>query len=79
MEKKSKKWYNNIKGGENMIVVRKKTRDAKEIVINADLIEAVEANPDTIITLINGNKIMVQESIEDIVKLVIEYKKKIKI
>ena len=62
-----------------MIIIKKKTRDAKEMVINADLIETVESNPDTIITLINGNKIMVQESVEDIIKLVIEYKKKINI
>ena len=60
-----------------MIIVKKKTRDAKEIVLNADLIETVESNPDTIITLTSGNKVMVQESMEEVIELVLEYKKKI--
>ncbi len=62
-----------------MIIIRKKTREEKEMVINADLIETVESSPDTIITLTTGNKIMVKESVEDIIRLVIEYKKKINI
>ena len=47
------------------------------IVINSDLIEFVEALPDTIVTLNTGQKIIVKESVEDVVNRVIEYKRNI--
>ncbi len=50
-----------------------KINDA-ELVINADLIEFVEATPDTMITLTTGKKIMVRESIDDIIRRVAEFK-----
>ena len=53
-----------------------KLNDSK-IVINSDLIEFIEAIPDTIVTLTTGQKIMVKESVEDVVKGVIEYKRNI--
>ena len=46
-----------------------------ELVINAEMIEFVEAIPDTIVTLVSGKKIMVNESVEQIVERVVEYKK----
>lgn len=48
-----------------------------ETVLNAELIEFVEATPDTLISLTTGKKIMVKESVEDIVKAVKAYKKDI--
>jgi len=45
-----------------------------ELVINADLIEFVEATPDTMITLTTGKKILVRESIDDIIRRVAEFK-----
>lgn len=48
--------------------------NGREFVINADLIEMIEATPDTVIGLTTGKKIIVQNSIEDIVKKVIKYK-----
>ena len=53
-----------------------KLNDSK-IVINSDLIEFVEALPDTIVTLTTGKKIIVKESVEDVVDKVIEYKRNI--
>jgi flagellar protein FlbD len=48
----------------------------KEIfVLNADYIETLESTPDTVVTLHNGKKLMVKNSVEDIIKQVIEYKK----
>ena len=46
-----------------------------ELVINADLIEFVEAIPDTMITLTTGKKIMVQESIDEVIGRVAEFKR----
>jgi flagellar protein FlbD len=45
------------------------------LVVNADLIEHIEATPDTIISLTNGQKLVVLESIEDVVKRVIEFRR----
>jgi flagellar protein FlbD len=38
-----------------------------EVVINADLIVTVEKTPDTVITLTTGDRIMVRESVEEVV------------
>ena len=51
--------------------------DHKHIVLNADHIEKLEEVPETIITLTNGRKYIVLESIQEVKKLVIEYKNKI--
>ena len=45
-----------------------------KIVINSELIEFVEATPDTIVTLTTGQKILVRESVEEVVDMVKEYK-----
>ena len=44
------------------------------IVINAEIIEFVEANPDTIVSLMNGHKYLVKDSVDDVVKKVRDYK-----
>lgn len=49
----------------------------KQFILNADHIEKIEEMPETIITLTNGKKYIVLESIEDVKKAVIEYKNKI--
>ena len=45
----------------------------KAMVLNAELIKTVESTPDTLITLINGDRILVTESPEEIVQRAIEY------
>ncbi|MGI9012752.1 MAG: flagellar FlbD family protein [Phycisphaerales bacterium] len=45
----------------------------KPVVVNADLIRTVEENPDTTITLVNGDHILVRESMQDVIERVIEY------
>ena len=47
------------------------------IYINAELIEMVEATPDTVLKFTTGNKLVVQETVEEICKLVLEYKREI--
>ncbi|KMQ50617.1 Flagellar protein FlbD [Chitinispirillum alkaliphilum] len=46
----------------------------QEFILNADLIETVEATPDTMITLTTGRKLMVQNSIEELVRKAIKYR-----
>ncbi|WP_069649604.1 flagellar FlbD family protein [Caloranaerobacter ferrireducens] len=51
--------------------------NGKEFVLNSDLIEFVEATPDTIVTLTNGKKIVVKETVEEVIDKVINYKREI--
>ena len=43
------------------------------LVVNAELIKYVEETPDTLITLINGDRIIVKESMDEVVRRAIEY------
>jgi flagellar protein FlbD len=47
------------------------------LVLNADLIEHVETTPDTVISLTNGQKLMVLESTDEIIRKVIEFRRAI--
>jgi flagellar protein FlbD len=47
-----------------------------ELIINSDLIEFVEATPDTIISLVTGKKIMVREPADTVIEKVAEFKRK---
>ena len=47
--------------------------NGKPIVVNADLIRSVEENPDTTITLLNGDHIIVQEPMAEVVDKAVEY------
>ena len=42
----------------------------ESVFVNCDLIEVVERNPDTVLTLVSGNRLTVQETPEQIVDLV---------
>ena len=42
-------------------------------VLNAELIKFVETTPDTMITLTTGDRFIVKESCNDVVKKVVEY------
>ena len=47
--------------------------NGKPLVVNAELIRSVEENPDTTITLINGDHVIVQESMQQVVEAAVEY------
>jgi flagellar protein FlbD len=49
--------------------------NGSKLVINSDLIEFIEASPDSLITLTTGKKIMVQEKIPLIVAAVVHYRR----
>lgn len=53
--------------------------DAGSIVVNADLIETIEACPDTTITLITKRKLLVSESLDEAVARVVEFRRSIAI
>lgn len=49
----------------------------KEFILNADHIEKIEEVPETLITLTNGKKYIVLESVDEVKEEVIRYKNKI--
>lgn len=51
--------------------------NGQPFVLNADLIETVEETPDTVIKLVSDKKVIVKETKEQVVELVIQYKRKI--
>ena len=58
-------------------LIRVKQLNNKEFLINAELIKLVEATPDTIITLINNEKYVVAESMDEIIEKVVEYRRRV--
>lgn len=50
---------------------------SERIAINADLVARVETNPDTRVTLIDGSRYIVTESMEDVIRLVEEHKARV--
>lgn len=49
----------------------------KEFILNDDHIEKIEEIPETMITLTNGKKYIVLDSIEEVIKKIIRYKSEI--
>ncbi|MCA9449051.1 MAG: flagellar FlbD family protein [Candidatus Omnitrophica bacterium] len=55
-------------------MIRVTRLNGKPFALNAELIEAVDVTPDTIITLVNGKKIVVGETFDEVFERVIEYR-----
>ncbi|MDD2806686.1 MAG: flagellar FlbD family protein [Elusimicrobiales bacterium] len=47
------------------------------VVVNAELIETVESAPDTVINLATGNRYLVKNPVDEVIALIVEYKKKV--
>ena len=55
-----------------MIVVTR--LNGPPLALNCDLIERAEATPDTVLTLVDGTKYVIQESVEELVMRVREFR-----
>ena len=47
------------------------------LVVNADLIKFIEQAPDTVITLVTGEKLVVRESAEEVIRRVIGFRREL--
>ncbi len=54
-----------------MIIVSR--LNGHEFALNCNLIEKVEANPDTVVTLIDGTKFVIAESVPNVIDLIRTY------
>ena len=52
--------------------------DNTVLVLNSDLIEHIESTPDTVVTLTNGRRWIVRESVAEVVERIIEYQRAIR-
>ncbi|MGA8729394.1 MAG: flagellar FlbD family protein [Terracidiphilus sp.] len=48
--------------------------NGSSMVLNSDLIKTAEASPDTMLTLINGEKLIVREELGEVVERVLAYR-----
>jgi flagellar protein FlbD len=48
--------------------------NGRPMVVNSDLIKTAEASPDTMLTLINGEKLIVREEISEVVERILVYR-----
>jgi flagellar protein FlbD len=52
--------------------------NGENIIVNADHIESVEAQPDTALVLDNGKRIVIRNQVSEVVSKVIEYQRTIR-
>ncbi len=58
-------------------MIRLTRRNDSELIVNSELIELIEATPDTLITLTTGEKLLVRESSEEVVRRATEYRRSV--
>ncbi|MBI4063547.1 MAG: flagellar FlbD family protein [Elusimicrobia bacterium] len=51
--------------------------NGQEISVNAELIESIEAAPDTVITLVTGNRYVVKDPVDEVIAKIVEFKQKV--
>ena len=63
-----------------MIKLMKFNSDSKkgEFILNAELIQTIESTPDTVITLVNEKKFIVEETADEVVRRVMKYRRALK-
>jgi flagellar protein FlbD len=51
----------------------------RPLVVNSDLIKFIENAPDTVITLVSGEKIVVLETAQEVINRVVEYRRQLRV
>ncbi|MFO8081861.1 MAG: flagellar FlbD family protein [Armatimonadota bacterium] len=54
-------------------MIRLTALSGREVVVNALLVERIEAVPDTVITLTNGSAFVVQEDVDTVIEEAVKY------
>jgi flagellar protein FlbD len=53
--------------------------DGTDVVVNADLISTIERTPDTMLALVTGARLMVRETVEELVDKVVSYRRRLQV
>lgn len=59
-------------------MIRLTRLNGRPFVVNAEQIKTIEETPDTLITLLTGDQIVVQESMDEVVRRAIEYLRQVR-
>ncbi|MCW2928472.1 MAG: uncharacterized protein JWM86_2440 [Thermoleophilia bacterium] len=59
------------------VITLNRIHDNGTLLVNADLIETIEATPDTIITLVNRHRYIVAESVDEVVDRIVAFRARI--
>ena len=49
------------------------------IIVNAQLIRCVESRPDTYLTLTDGERVIVRDSVDDVIRKTIDYQRQLRL
>ncbi len=58
-------------------MIRLTRLNSQVLIVNSDLIKFVEQFPDTLITLVTGEKIVVRESAEEVLAKLVEFRRSV--
>jgi flagellar protein FlbD len=72
--KEHRKLYPRRKG---IVLIQLTRLNGNPIALNSDLIKFVENAPDTVITLINGEKIIVRETSDDVIHRIVDFRRSV--
>jgi len=59
-------------------MIRLTRLNGRPFVLNAEQIKTVEETPDTMITLVRGDQLMVRESLEEVVRRALDYSRSLR-
>ncbi len=51
--------------------------NGRAFVVNAELIKMIESTPDTLLTLVSGDCIMVRETVDEVVEKAVDYQRRV--
>lgn len=60
-------------------MIRLTRLNGQEFLLNSELIKFMEETPDTVVTLISGERLVVSESIDAVVDRVVEFGKRLRV
>ncbi len=58
-------------------MIRLTRLNKRSLVVNSDLIKFIENAPDTVITLVSGDKIVVLETAEEVISRVVDFRQRL--
>lgn len=58
-------------------MIRVTRLDGSTLVINSDLVVSLERTPDTVVSLLNNHKLVVRETVDEIVDRIVQYRQRL--
>ena len=60
------------------LMIRLTRLNNRQLVVNSELIKFIENAPDTVITLVSGEKIVVLETAEEVINRIVDYRRRLR-